>query len=212
MKYHRLIENAERPKGFWGKLMINSMNKGHNELTDWALEHINIERNNYVLDAGCGGGRTVSKLSQLVGNGKVFGIDYSELCVKKSIKLNKKHILCGKTKILQADIAELPFEDETFNIITAIETYYFWKNKPECLAEIKRVLKNNGKVMLVFEMLRTEDEPNKWEKVEQTINIKSVSEEEIREILKQCGYSNIQTFIKADKNWLCAIAEKTTEA
>ena len=63
MKYHKLVENAVKPQGFWGKMMIKSMNKGHSELTDWALEHLKINRDYTILDVGCGGGKTVSKLS-----------------------------------------------------------------------------------------------------------------------------------------------------
>jgi ubiquinone/menaquinone biosynthesis C-methylase UbiE len=83
MKYHKLVENAVKPEGFWGKLMIRSMNKGHSDLTDWALCHIDIKSGDYVLDAGCGGGKTVGKLANMVGSGKVYGIDYSDLCIKR---------------------------------------------------------------------------------------------------------------------------------
>ena len=44
MKYRKLVENAKKPNGFWGKMMIKAMNKGHSSLTSWGLEHMNIER------------------------------------------------------------------------------------------------------------------------------------------------------------------------
>ena len=69
MKYHKLVENAVKPEGFWGKLMIRSMNKGHSKLTDWALSFLKINRNDNILDVGCGGGKTVAKLCEMVGNG-----------------------------------------------------------------------------------------------------------------------------------------------
>ena len=59
MKYRKLVENAKKPNGFWGKMMIKAMNKGHSSLTSWGLEHMNIERTATVLDIGCGGGKTV---------------------------------------------------------------------------------------------------------------------------------------------------------
>ena len=102
MKYRKLVENAKKPNGFWGKMMIKAMNKGHSSLTSWGLEHMNIERTATVLDIGCGGGKTVDRLCSIVANGKVYGIDYSELSVKSSEKLNSKNILCNKAKILQA--------------------------------------------------------------------------------------------------------------
>jgi SAM-dependent methyltransferase len=208
MKYHKLIENASKPQGFWGKMMIRTMNKEHSSLTDWALGYLNVERDNTLLDVGCGGGKTLAKLCNMVGNGKVYGVDYSDLCVQKSIKMNEKNVLCGKAKISQASVSNLPFADSTFDIVTAVETYYFWQDKLNDLKEISRVLKSRGKLLLVFEMLKSEDNPNKWTAIESTLDIKAVSEEEIKDILLRAGYENITTHTKSGTSWLCAIAEK----
>lgn len=208
MKYHKLVENAEKPDGFWGKLMIRSMNKGHSELTDWALCHVNIKHGDHVLDVGCGGGRTVSKLCEMVGNGKVYGIDYSDLCIKKAEKLNHKSVLCGKVKLQKAPVSALPFDSDKFDLVTAVETYYFWPDKLNDLREIWRVLKPGGKIMLVFEMLKDKNDPEKWSKVEERLNIESVSREDIDGMLERAGYLNIRTFVKSGTTWLCAVAEK----
>lgn len=208
MKYHKLVENAPNPQGFWGKMMIRSMNKNHSELTDWALSHISILRTHNVLDVGCGGGKTVQKLCKKVGNGKVFGVDYSELCVENSKKLNKTNIICGKASILQASVSDLPFEDDKFDIVTAVETYYFWQDKLNDLKEIYRVMNCGGKLLLVFEMLKTEEEPDKWKRVENKLKIEAVTREGITDILLRAGYQNIRTYTKTGTSWLCATAEK----
>lgn len=208
MKYHKLVENAERPRGFWGRLMIRAMNKGHSELTDWALEHVAVQGDFQILDVGCGGGKTVAKLCDRVGSGKVFGVDYSDLCVKKSEQYNHKNILCGKANIRQASVSALPFENESFDLITAVETYYFWPDKLGDLRELLRVLRRGGKVLLVFEMLKTKDDPEKWRAVEERLGIEAVSREGINEILLHAGFQNIRTYIKSGTSWLCAVAEK----
>ena len=208
MKYHKLVENAGRPQGFWGKMMIKSMNKGHSELTDWARVHLEIKRNYNALDIGCGGGKTVSKLCKRIGNGKVFGIDYSELCVEKSKKLNKNNIMCGKASILQSSVSSLPFEDNKFDVITAVETYYFWPDKLNDLKEVYRVLKSGGKLLLVFEMVKSEEEPHKWDNVEKSLGIEAVSKDGIADILLHAGYQNIRTYSKSSTGWLCVTAEK----
>lgn len=211
MKYHKLVENAGKPKGFWGSLMIKSMNKGHSQLTKWGLDHINFDRSYNVLDVGCGGGKTVARLCEKIGNGKVYGIDYSELCVKNTKKLNEKNILCGKAKIKQASVSALPFDDNCLDVVTAVETYYFWPDKLNDLKEIKRVLKAGGKILLIFEMLKTESDPFKWEKVEKALNIKAVSEKGISQMLADAGYKNIETYTKSNTSWMCAVAEKPME-
>ena len=180
MKYHKLVENAKKPSGFWGKLMIRSMNKGHGELTDWALCHVTVQPDDVILDVGCGGGKTVDKLCKRISNGKVYGVDYSELCVKKSESLNHKNVICGKARILQASVSELPFEDDKFNLVTAIETYYFWPDKPGDLKEIFRTLAPGGRLMLAFEMVRDSENPDKWKSVEDRLGIKAVDPEELK--------------------------------
>lgn len=208
MKYQKLTENAGRPQGFWGKLMIKSMNKGHSNLTDWALCHLKINSDDHILDIGCGGGKTVSKLCAMIGNGKVYGVDYSPLCVKNTENLNKKNVLCGKATIKEATVSNLPFDDNQIDIVTAIETYYFWPDKLNDLKEIYRVMKSGGKLMLVFEMLKDEDNPTKWSKIESTLGIEAVSKDGINDILLHAGYQNIRIYTKSGTSWLCAIAEK----
>lgn len=208
MKYHKLTENAAKPAGFWGRLMIRSMNRGHSALTDWALDYVPVENGFRVLDIGCGGGRTVSKLCDRVGSGKVCGVDYSDLCVKKAENLNRKNILCGRAEIRKGSVSELPFAEESFDLVTAVETYYFWPDKLGDLAQVYRVLKRGGRLLLVFEMLRTEDNPDRWKPVEERLHIKAVSCAEIRDILLRAGYQNIRTHTKSGTSWLCATAEK----
>lgn len=208
MKYHKLVENAKKPNGFWGRMMIKAMNKGHSNLTVWGLEHIKINRTATVLDIGCGGGKTVDCLCSMVANGKVYGIDYSQLSVKSSEKLNSKNILCNKAKILRASVSYMPFDDNKFDTVTAVETYYFWPDKVNDLKEVLRVMKQGGTLMLLFEMLRTDDDPFKWEKVENMLDIKSVTQDEITAALENAGFENINTYTKSGTTWLCATAQK----
>lgn len=208
MKYYKLVLNARNPKGFWGKMMIRSMNKGHYGVTGWGLEHFEIKQDYTVLDVGCGGGKTVFRLNEAVPQGKVFGIDYSELAVKKSKKFNKKAVKNGKVQIDWGSVSHLPYSDNMFDLATAVETYYFWPDKINDLKEILRVLKPGGKLLLVFEMCINEGEPNKWQEVERLAEIKAVTPKEIEENLVKAGYKNIKTFVKEGTSWLCATGEK----
>lgn len=208
MKYYKLVLNARNPKGFWGKLMIRSMNRGHYGVTGWGLEHIAIEEDFDILDVGCGGGKTVYRLSKSAPKGTVRGIDYSELAVKKSEKFNKKAIKSGRVQIDWGSVSQMPYEDNFFDLVTAVETYYFWPDKINDLKEIYRVLKPKGRLLLVFEMCKTDSDPDKWQEVEALAEIKAVSREEIGEKLSKAGYKNIKTYLKEGTTWLCAVGEK----
>ena len=74
--------------------------------------------------------------------------------------------------------------------------------------EIDRVLKPRGRLMLVFEMLADDSDPEKWRAVEDRLNIKAVSKNGVTDMLLRAGYQNVRSFTEGEKGWLCVIAEK----
>ena len=138
------FENTRKPVGFGGKIMVAMMNSGHGAMADWGFGHITIAENACILDAGCGGGANIKKLLAKVPKGQVKGIDYSEVSVEKSRKVNAKAIKEGRCELLQASVVELPFADNTFDLVTAFETIYFWPGLVECFQEVYRVTKPGG--------------------------------------------------------------------
>lgn len=204
MKYYKLVLNAKNPRGFWGKMMIRSMNKNHYEVTGWGLSHFDFKSNYVALDVGCGGGRTVNRISKMVE--KAYGLDYSQLAVEKSKKYNRREIKNNKVEIMQGSVSELPFDDNTFDVVTAVETFYFWPDKLNDLKEIKRTLKSGGTLLMIFEMCKDEENPEKWKQVEDLIGIKAPYENEIKDILKEAGYVDIKTDRVKENTWLVATA------
>lgn len=81
------------------------------------------------------------KLLEKSPKGKVFGIDYSEVSVRKSKKVNKFAVERKHCEILQGNVQELPFANETFDLATAFETIYFWSDIDQSFSQIYRVLK-----------------------------------------------------------------------
>lgn len=75
------VNQCSKPTGWLGRFTLWRMNSSHSKLTDWGLQHIAIENHGTILDVGCGGGRTVSKLAAIATRGKVYGIDYSDASV-----------------------------------------------------------------------------------------------------------------------------------
>lgn len=121
------FENTRKPVGFGGKIMVAMMNSGHGAMADWGFGHLAIPKDATVLDVGCGGGANIKKLLQKCPKGFVKSIDYSEISVEKSRKVNAKAIRLGRCEVLQASVAQLPFAEVTFDLVTAFETIYFWR-------------------------------------------------------------------------------------
>src|SRR3954447_22146879 len=99
-----LITQVRKPSRWVGRLFARLMNKSHSDLTDWGLSHVTIEEKFNILDVGCGGGRTVSKLAQMACGGMVHGIDYAAGSVAESRAHNKQLIAEGRVHIEQGSV------------------------------------------------------------------------------------------------------------
>lgn len=203
----KLTLNAKKPNGFWGNMMISKMNVHHMPLLNWAIGKLDINSNSKVLDIGCGGGMAVNIMAQKAG--QVCGVDYSNLAVKRAKKLNKKPIKQGKVKIMNASVSSLPFKANEFDIITAFETIYFWPNILEDLKEVKRVLKDDGSLLIVCEMVKNEHISTKQKQVVELLNLNEQnynSKEELKTLLENAGFKDIKSYEQEDENWLAVIA------
>lgn len=201
------FQNTCKPKGIGGKIMVNMMNTGHSSMAEWGFAHIEIAENNICLDIGCGGGANVKKLLEKSLHGKVTGIDYSAISVKKSQKINKVEIANRRCKILQGNVMELPFGNETFDVITAFETIYFWPDINDAFKQVYRVLKNTGTFMICNESNGENSKEEKWTNIIQGMKI--YSSEQVKKSLESAGFTDIKIH-KNKKGWLCVVCKKDT--
>ena len=197
------FENTRKPVGFGGKIMVTMMNSGHGAMADWGFEHITIPEDACVLDAGCGGGANIRKLLAKCPKGIVKGIDYSEISVEKSRKVNAAAIEADRCEVLQASVAELPFADNTFDLTTAFETIYFWPGLADCFQEVNRVTKPGGTFFICNESNGETTKDNKW--VEKIGGMTIYNAAQILTALNQAGFSDAKVS-KNDKGWLCVTA------
>ena len=199
------FENTRKPVGLGGKIMVAMMNSGHGAMADWGFGHITIADDAYILDTGCGGGANIKKLLAKAPNGQVKGIDYSEVSVEKSRKVNAKVIKEGRCEVLQASVAELPFAENTFDLVTAFETIYFWPGLADCFREVYRVTKPGGTFFICNESNGETTKDEKW--VEKIGGMTIYNASQILTALNQAGFSDAKVS-KNNKGWICVTARK----
>jgi len=190
------------PEGRFGAFWARFMNIGHSRLTRWGLSHISINKDDTILDIGCGGGRTVNTLAKIAAEGKVYGIDYSEVSVAVSTSKNKRLIDAGRVKILHASVDSLPFSADMFNLVIAVESCHFWPDLVNNLKEIRRVLKPGGSVIIVNGIYRDERFEKRNSKVARMGDFTYHLPDDFRVFLKDAGYSSIQIEVLENKNWI----------
>ena len=203
-------DQCSKPTGWLGRFTLWRMNSSHSKLTDWGLAHISIEKHFTILDVGCGGGRTVSKLAAIATQGKVYGLDYSEESVAATKKLNAPSIGAGRVEVRLGSVSNLPLSDGMFDLVTAVETHFWWLNLPADMSEIFRVLKPGGKLILIAEVYKGANTTvsRLAEKYASRTGMALLSADEHRGLFVNAGYSDVQVIEKRDKGWICAMGRK----
>jgi ubiquinone/menaquinone biosynthesis C-methylase UbiE len=203
-----IFRQVRKPSGPLGKRVVRAMNLAHATMTDWALQQVEVPKNASVLDVGCGGGRTVARLAALAPEGKAFGLDYSATSVAVSRNTNAGEIEKGHVQIEQGSVAALPFPDRTFDVVTAVETHYYWPDLPANIREVLRVLKPGGTFVLVAETYRGGPLRLIYGIVMPLLRAAFLSDAEHRDLLAQAGFAEIATTHLPGKNWICAIGRR----
>lgn len=199
------FQNTCRPQGIGGKIMVHMMNTGHSSMAEWGFAHIKIQSEDVCLDIGCGGGANIRKLLEKSPYGRVVGIDYSEISVEKSRKINKAGIESKRCEILQGDVMQLPFRDKTFDVITAFETIYFWPDISEAFKKVYKILKIGGTFMICNESNGENPKDEKWTKIIQGMKI--YNSEQIEKSLENAGFRDVKVD-KTKKGWICVVVKK----
>ena len=143
--------NTRKPEGLGGRLMVAMMNWGHAPVARWGRSFLRLKAGATILDLGCGGGANLAVLLKLCPDGTAVGLDYSSVSVKKASAVNCRAIAEGRCQVIQGDVQELPFADDSFEQVTAFETIYFWPNLEEAFQQVFRVLKPGGSFLVCNE-------------------------------------------------------------
>ena len=193
------LDNTRKPDGLGGKWMVRLMNLGHGAVSRWALRFLSVSLSITALDCGCGGGANLARLLKRCPKGRVCGIDYSDVSVEASRKRNRKAIKDGRCEVVQASVAQLPYEDASFDLVTAFETVYFWPDLLDSFREVRRVMRPGGTFLICNELGARTGESVWTEKVS---GMTVYTAEQLTKLLLDAGFRDAQAH-EAKTGWLC---------
>lgn len=207
-----VLLQARKPDKWLGRILVRAMNRGHESMTDWGLCHAAIGGQFTILDVGCGGGSAIQKLATTASARMVYGIDYADGSIAASRAHNAQLIKAGRVVIQKASVSHLPFPDDTFDLVTAIETQYYWPDLMGDMREVLRVLKPAGRLVVIAEMYKGgKYDWLKWP-VMWLLRSSHLSVSDHRELFTATGYVNIQIVEETNRGWICGMATKPAKA
>jgi ubiquinone/menaquinone biosynthesis C-methylase UbiE len=128
---------GQRPKD-WAAIQEPTGKSGY----EYALDFIKLQPTDKLLDVGCGTGFFIS-LAAKAGAG-ITGFDATSQFIEEA-KLRNPSV-----KFITGEMEELPFADNSFDVVTGFNSFQYAANVKNALAQAKRVLKNKGKLVVMI--------------------------------------------------------------
>jgi ubiquinone/menaquinone biosynthesis C-methylase UbiE len=169
-----------------------------------------IDASKKVLDVGCGVGGSSRCLAREFGC-QVTGIDLTEEYCRVAEMLSQRVGLATQVEFLQGDALDLPFADETYDVVWTEHASMNIPDKPRLYREMHRVLKPGG-TLAIYDILAGPSGPVHfpvpWARDPQSSFL--ATPDELRRLLGEAGFRIVDWWdtTEAAREWFAALSEK----
>ena len=162
------------------------------------VERLNIKPGSKMLDVGTGTGVFIPFLLSKVGHrGQIVALDVAEEMLRRA----RAKGFNGVVACLNADVANIPLPDETFDAVVCYSSFPHFQDKPKALSEINRVLKSGGYLFICHTSSR--DNINEiHSSIPEVENDLIPDADEMQIMLAKAGFINIR-IEDYRENYLC---------
>ena len=190
-----LIKQSQKPSGLIGRVITKIWSFYFKKLSLWAIKQTTISDNYRILEIGYGGGSTIKNLLALNKNLEIHGIDISKESYRTAQRVHSDSIRKGSVQLKIGNVENMPYQNNYFDSIFAIQTHIFWKDIKKSFQEVYRVLSSNSTLIIASEK----------EKIHYHMTDYRTSHE-FSQLLTSIGFSKIEE--KQNRNWILYIVYK----
>lgn len=117
------------------------------KLSQKVYQPAQIKSGDSILDVGCGFGGTIASINDNFSGVKLTGlnIDDRQIAKAKEKVLPRPH---NSIEFYQGDATQMPFDDNSFDVVLAVECIFHFPSREKFFQEAIRVLKPGGKIAL----------------------------------------------------------------
>jgi len=137
----------------------DGMEKDHLPITLPVLHQMSPALTDNILDAGCGSGWLCRRLSGLVPEGRVVGMDISDEMVRLARRTSLDH---DNILYVVGEAADIPWEPNFFHHAVSVESAYYWPDPSLGLKELHRVLHPGGRAWILINYYRDNPYCHQW--------------------------------------------------
>ncbi len=188
-------DNLALHYGYWDKPEKYQHHQALLNKNQQLYEKTGINSDEHVLDAGCGIGGSSIWMAREHAN-RVTGITISAKQAEYAYKHAARHGVKDKVKFEVADFCATPFDDNSFDVVWALESSCHALDKSALIKEAYRVLRPGGRLVVCDGfLLQREFNEHQWAAVVACLNGWAVpnlcTREEFTGYLTQAGFNDI---------------------
>ncbi len=168
------------------------MEHHHINITQQTLALMRLKPGEKVLDLGCGAGWASRLLAQLVSGGErpgqVIGLDVSDEMVRRA-RANSTEL--DNVLFVVGSALQIPWEENFFDKVLSVESFYYYGDQDRALAELFRVLAPKGELYILINLYKDNAYSLRWVE-ELKVPVQVRSEQEYIELLRDNGYEDVR--------------------
>lgn len=112
------------------------------------LEEGHIRPGNYVLDVGCGWGRSISGIKYFMPGAIIVGVDSDQVRLDKAREILDDLQLGDNVELKVGDADNLAYDDNTFDVVISARLLQYVPDPVHTVKEFHRVLKPGGRLVV----------------------------------------------------------------
>jgi len=169
------------------------MERHHLDITEKTIRRMELRPGERVLDLGCGAGWATRILARLVGEGpegfgQVVGIDISDEMIRhaRSASRDFDNIL-----YVWGSAQQLPWEENFFDKVLSVESFYYYADQDRALAELFRVMAPRGRLFILINLYRDNHYSLRWVE-ELKVPVHARSKDEYVQLLRAHAFEDVE--------------------
>jgi ubiquinone/menaquinone biosynthesis C-methylase UbiE len=169
------------------------MEQHHISIAEQTIRRMNLQPGERVLDLGCGVGWATRILARLVGDnveggGQVVGLDVSDEMISCARAASKDF---ENVMYVWGSAQRIPWQENFFDKILSIESFYYYADQDLALAELFRVMAPNAKLYILINLYKENHYSLRWVD-ELKVPVQVRGEQEYVDLLRKHTFQNAE--------------------
>lgn len=169
------------------------MERHHISIAEQTVRMMNLKPGERVLDLGCGAGWATRILARLVadgpdGFGQVVGLDVSDEMISRARASSKEF---ENVMFVWGSAAKIPWEENYFDKVLSIESFYYYPDQDRALAELFRVMAPQAQMFILINLYKDNPYSLRWVD-ELKVPVQVRSEQEYIDLLKKHTFEDVK--------------------